>query len=363
MQVCTFNVRGVRKIPPKSASGIGGSAANVCQWIKLQRTDILSLTELRLGDSSLNDPGLLARLERAMGARSAQWSKHCCVLLTNPNLEFISSNTYLDGRVIVATIHCTFTDLQWDLCTIYAPAQHSLRVPFYSSIISLPFFTSPPQNFMIMGDLNIQPHNFSKYTPFNTWITSHASNCMTTGFSTPLSTFHSPASGTRSTLDYIFSSPSLQPSISSPLHFFSPFSDHDLITTSFAPTPSTSIGKGVWRLNTSLLDNKDFHSGLELALDKCAFQLRTCFRGLSKQEQWDKIKKKIKNFCVTTSIESKARKLATIEEYEAKRRQHKATAERATSTAAEKEEALEALTTCEEMIDFFMREKMNRIAL
>ena len=126
MQICTFNVRGVRKIPPSSASGIGGSAANVRQWIKLQRTDILSLTELQLDDSALNDSGLLARLERAMGARSAQWSKHCCVLLTNPNLEFISSTTYLDGRVIIATVHCTFTDLQWDLCTIYAPAQHSL---------------------------------------------------------------------------------------------------------------------------------------------------------------------------------------------------------------------------------------------
>ena len=79
MQVCTFNVRGVRKIPSNSASGTGGSAANVRQWIKLQRTDILSLTELQLDDSSLNDPRILARLERAMGARSAQWSKHCCV--------------------------------------------------------------------------------------------------------------------------------------------------------------------------------------------------------------------------------------------------------------------------------------------
>jgi Reverse transcriptase (RNA-dependent DNA polymerase)/zinc-binding in reverse transcriptase/Endonuclease/Exonuclease/phosphatase family len=362
MQIGTFNIRGVRKNPPNSASGIGGSAANVRQWIKLQRTDILSLTELQLDDSSLQNPGILARLERAMGARAAQWSKHCCVMLTNPNLEFISSNTYLDGRVIVATIHCTFTDLQWDLCTIYAPAQHSLRVPFYSSIISLPFFTSPPQNFMLMGDLNIQPHNFSKYTLFNTWITSHASNCITTGFSTPLSTFRSPASGNRSTLDYIFSSPSLQPSISSPLHFFSPFSDHDLVTTSFAPTPSTTIGKGVWRLNTSLLDNKDFRSGLELALDKCAFQLRTCFRGLSKQEQWDKVKKKIKQFCVTASIEAKARKTATIEEYEAQRRQHKATAERATSTVEERKEAMEALAVCEEMIDFFTRENLNGIA-
>ena len=220
MQVCTFNVRGVRKIPSNSASGTGGSAANVRQWIKLQRTDILSLTELQLDDSSLNDPRILARLERAMGARSAQWSKHCCVLLTNPNLEFISSTTYLDGRVIVATIHCTFSDLQWDLCTIYAPAQHSLRVPFYNSILSLPFFTSPAQNFMIMGDLNIQPHNFSKYTLFNTWITTHTSNCMTVGFSTPLSTFRSLASGSRTTLDYILASPSLQPLTSAPLHFF-----------------------------------------------------------------------------------------------------------------------------------------------
>ena len=68
MQIGTFNIRGVRKNPPNSASGIGGSAANVRQWIKLQRTDILSLTELQLDDSSLQNPGILARLERAMGA-------------------------------------------------------------------------------------------------------------------------------------------------------------------------------------------------------------------------------------------------------------------------------------------------------
>ena len=363
MQVCTFNVRGVRKIPPNSASGVGGSAANVRQWIKLQRTDILSLTELQLDDSSLNDPRILARLERAMGARSAQWSKHCCVLLTNPNLEFISSTTYLDGRVIVATIHCTFSDLQWDLCTIYAPAQHSLRVPFYNSILSLPFFTSPAQNFMIMGDLNIQPHNFSKYTLFNTWITTHTSNCMTVGFSTPLSTFRSLASGSRTTLDYILASPSLQPLTSAPLHFFSPFSDHDLIGTTFSPTPSTSIGKGVWRLNTSLLDNEDFRSGLDRALNQCAYQLQTCFRALSNQEKWDKVKKKIKNFCVTASIEAKKKRDTTIEDLEARRRKNKATAERDTSTGQEKEEALKELAGCEELLDFFTREKLNGIAL
>jgi hypothetical protein len=171
--------------------------------------------------------------------------------------------------------------------------------------MSLSFFTSPPHNFMIMGDLNIQPHNFSKYALFNTWITTHASNCMTDGFSTPLSTFHSPARGSRTTLDYILASPSLQPLTSAPQHFFSPFSDHDLIGTTFSPAPSTSIGKGVWRLNTSLLDSEDFRLGLDQALDRCAYQLHTCFRGLSSQEKWDKVKKKIKNFCVTASIEAK----------------------------------------------------------
>jgi len=64
-----------------------------------------------------------------------------------------------------------------------------------------------------------------------------------------------------------------------------------------------------------------------VALDNGAFLLRTCFHGLSKQEKWDKVKKKIKQFSVTTSIKTKARKTVTIEEYEAKQRQHKATAE------------------------------------
>lgn len=170
----------------------------------------MSLTELQLNDDYLqHNTQDLERLERAMGAHSAQWSKHCCVLLSNPNLEFISSSIHLDGWVITTTIHCSLTNLQWNICTIYCPALKDQQVDFFRSLILLPFFTSPPLHFILMGDLNIRPHKFVKYMGFNDWITSHTSNCMSAGSNPPMSTFLSMSHGTYVTFDYIFALPSL----------------------------------------------------------------------------------------------------------------------------------------------------------
>jgi hypothetical protein len=363
MQVRTFNVRGVRKTPP-SVPNAGGSSTNVHQWIKSQRTDILSLTELQLNDDYLQQNTRdLERLERAMGAHSARWSKHCCVLLSNPNLEFISTSIHLDGRVITTTIHCALTNLRWDICTIYGPAPKDQRVDFFRSLILLPFFTSPPLNFILMGDLNIRPHKFVKYMGFNDWITSRTSNCMSAGSDPPLSTFLSTSHGTYATLDYIFASPSLARLISSPQYYFSACSDHDMIGVIFSPLPSSPIGKGTWRLNVRHLNDTNFRSGLDQALDKCAYQLQTCFHGLSKQEQWDRVKKKIKQYCISASIASTANKKELSEQYEADRRRLKGIAESTSSTEAEKKDALEALPRCEEMLDIFTREKLEGMAL
>lgn len=62
-QIWALNVRGVRKIPSNSPSGVGGSAANI-----RQRIGILPFAELQFDDSSLvNHSGLLAKLKRAVG--------------------------------------------------------------------------------------------------------------------------------------------------------------------------------------------------------------------------------------------------------------------------------------------------------
>ena len=73
--------------------------------------------------------------------------------------------------------------------------------------------------------------------------------------------------------------------------------------------------------------------------------------------------KENQKFLCHCEYRGKEKRDTTIDDLEAKRRQHKATAERETSTVEEKEAALEALVGCEELLDFFTREKLNGIAL
>ncbi|KAG0017340.1 hypothetical protein BGZ81_010785 [Podila clonocystis] len=161
--------------------------------------------------------------------------------------------------------------------------QQPAEVPQHSQ--STPIATVNP-----VRDLNTTPSKVPTYTSFHPWLSLHAVDCLSTQTSTLLPTYYSLSHGSYHTIDYIFCSSSLFSRINPhpPTHSGS-FSDHSLLSTSLAPSPSSKLGRG-----TALHAQLD--SSSTPRNNEQAFQ------------HWDRIKNQVPAFCRRFTREARQRR-------------------------------------------------------
>ena len=177
----------------------------------------------------------------------------------------------MDRRVIVATL-CTDTEPDtplFTICAIYAPSgDPTARNRFLLNTLRLPFFQKPEQDFILLGDFNYHHHvRQSAPTTWKNWITTNALNIMTPGNAAPMPTFSNHRS--RTTIDYIFASPSLTTNIEYPQHnYLNRFwTDHNLLSCQIN-LEAFETGQGVWRMNTMLLQDKKIRDLIYRTVDE-----------------------------------------------------------------------------------------------
>lgn len=297
MRIATLNVRGLRKQHLKKKLDNFTNQTGFFTWLRQSTTDILALQELKFPVTPSADEQ--KRYNQLLKNDAAVWTSECALFLRNPSLSFVSTDTFLLGRVIVARVRCSSSSFEATFCVVYAPANHKDRKSFFLECLALPFFTSPPSNIFLLGDLNYQHHKHRQYPTFQNWIDFYLTDCFTSLNATPRTTFTHSGNKSRTTIDYVYSSPTLISQTSKPKQLCaSPFSDHDMLVLTLTPSNAPTTGRGLWRLNVQLLKNKDFMASLDTFLSSPSLPSPL----ESRQHHWDRIKEDIKRCCVKGAI-------------------------------------------------------------
>ena len=300
LQISSFNVRGIRK----THSVTGLTSADFHRWVRHQTKGIVCLQELQFDPLTPIDPKTTHWLETALGASAAIRTPFCAILRKDDTLSFTNHSISPDNRAILATITSTTTTLSFDIVCIYAPANPQDRSPFLNNLLLLPFFISPPPFFTLVGDLNFRHHSRNNHPNFQDWLRRNVMDALLDG-QQELPTFTHAAGGYRSTIDYIFLSPTLANHTSNKRLLYScGFSDHDLLSVDLRPPGGTPRGKGVWRCNKFHIRQPEFAPILKQALDHL---FARPFRGTD-GEAWERVKKRVKSTCISYSSAAKQRK-------------------------------------------------------
>ena len=296
LQISTFNVRGIRKI--RSVTGL--NSADFHRWMRHQTKGIVCLQELQFDPLTPIDPTTIQWLETALGATSAIWTPFCALILKDNSLSITTHSISPDNRAIFATISSTTSSLTFDICCIYAPANLQQRVTFLNNVLLLPFF-SPPPFFALAGDLNFRHHTRNRHPEFQDWLRHNAVDALLDG-QQERPTFTSSTGGHRSTIDYIFLSPTLA-NYTSNQRWIHPsgFSDHDLLRIDLRPPGGIPRGKGVWQCNRFHIRQPEFAPVLQRALEHL---FARPFRGTD-AEAWERVKKRVKSICISYSTAAK----------------------------------------------------------
>ena len=162
---------------------------------------------------------------------------------------------------------------------------------------------SPPPFFALLGDLNFRHHTRNNHEHFQDWLRRNAVDALLDG-QQEIPTFTSSSGGHRSTIDYIFLSPTLANHISNRRWLYScGFSDHDLLSIDLQPPGETPRGKGVWQCNKFHIRQPEFAPILKQALDHL---FSRPFQDTD-AEAWERVKKRVKSVCISYSSAAKQR--------------------------------------------------------
>lgn len=354
MIIATHNCRGLRKL--HLSNNNTQQPNHFFTWLRQTQADILALQELQLlTPPDINDQ---IRYNQFLNVNAAVWTEHCALLLRDPDLSLSNTDTALEGRVIITTVTSASTSFSATFCVMYAPSKKPDRRAFLLRCLTLPFFTHPPQHALLMGDLNFPNYGRRHHAQFQDWLAVHLVDCFTPMHAPPLPTFTHTGNGARTTIDYIFCTLPLHSQVSDPQQTCVPqYSDHDMLALTFTPALSPKIGRGSWRMNTKLLNSSRFLEELTEHLSRASGRRRS----ENAQQHWDRVKKKIKAFSITASIERKRDRQTIIQELNQRRQQALETL--STASPADKEGVETELVTLESEIQLYIAEEMDAHAL
>lgn len=280
LKVATLNARTINKTTNRTGT------RNFHKFLTTQRIDVLALQETSIDP---NDTSLLQHLDTSLHAHQSIWTSHCALLLLHPKLTILSSYVLLDERAIFASIGSVDTGdkILFEICNIYAPSGAARpRNNFFNGLLELPFFRTPGDGAIVMGDFNYHHHmRNSAPAAWKGWLHQHTINTLNTYNSLPIHTFNNRHNQT--TIDYIFLSPSLadRATASSHTYLHSDWTDHSMLSCNLI-LDALETGPGVWRLNISLLREEKLQDQLTQIVQRDLQDLER----LPPQVAWDQLK-------------------------------------------------------------------------
>lgn len=308
MRIASLNVRGLRKQHLQNNNATG--PPNFLTWLRHTDFDIMALQEINLPTTPTTTEQ--TNYNQYLNIHSSVWSSHCALLLRNPDLS-LSNTTYAEeGRIIVTTVTSSSSSFEATFCVMYAPANKTARRLFMLNCLSLPFFLFPSLHTFLVGDLNYKHHAHPRPHPlFQDWVDTHLVDCITPPHTNPNPTHTQAGNKARNTIDYIFSSNHFLSQVAKSEQLCaSPFSDHDMLLLTLSPASAPKTGRGIWRMNTQLLNNSDFIK--ELTDHLATFSSPRPHQ--SKTQHWDRVKMEIKRFCISASIKRKQDRQSAIQD-------------------------------------------------
>lgn len=280
IKVATLNARTINKISNPKAS------RNYHKFLSTQRIGILALQETNINP---HDNNTIRHLNSSLRSHTSIWTPDCALLLIHSRLTFLSSSISRDGRAIFAKIGSVDTadKLLFEVCVIYAPSGNpTARTTFFSNLLQEPFFDKPGPDVIVMGDFNYH-HHMRNSAPalWKSWLNNHTINTLNPLNTLPIHTFNNHRNQT--TIDYIFMSPGLAESVTAPTHTYlhNDWTDHAMLSCELQ-LEALATGPGVWRLNTSILRDKEYTEQLTNTIKQ---DLRH-MQALSPQDAWDQLK-------------------------------------------------------------------------
>lgn len=285
----------------------------IFDFLKICKADIVFLQETH----SANDTdGNKWQKEWGGEALWCHGSHHSCgvAILINPRLHGKFSNKLSDqeGRVIAAKL--ALPDMELNLINIYAPNKPQDRKEFYDTL----WHYKPGSNNLILGgdfncvedisldkqggNLLVGQEGMTELNHFkhvndllDTWRKSHEMD--------KIYTWSNKTFTIRSRLDRFYIASHLHSTTSSCIRSC-PHSDHALVEVNISPTMSKTKGRGVWKLNNSILKDKAFKRELQATQ---RFWKAKQHEYINIHEWWDKVKSEYKRTAISYSVRKQRR--------------------------------------------------------
>ena len=275
-----------------------------------QNQDILCLQEIHLPNHFTNLDNLKIRINRLEHLWNSKIylskyseNKASLTIVKNTIIEFVDSfEELIPGRAMCLKVKNNL--YEYNIVNIYAPVEITNKYKIFRD--ELLHKISSKQNIIPIGDWNFledkkmrNKANFSKEmkTKAKEW------KKLPTNFIEVHKIFNTKLKYTfrigdyQSRLDRIYIKPQNILDISNYDIIPNHFSDHDKITLTLKWNPKQlKWGKGVWKLNNTLLENEDYQYEIQCVINR--FYLNN--KILNPADNWDHVKKEIK----TISIES-----------------------------------------------------------
>ena len=310
LKVCTLNVRGLNN---------NDKRRKLFNWIREKELDVTFLQETFCTKDFVPYFNSSWSGKIYHGETDSSHSRGVAIVV-NPKLNFKyeSQHRSQDGRRLI--VNGSIDDMDISLVCLYAPNEQKHRSEFFDKcIIWIQKHATYKNALMIGGDLNCCLHDQDRRSVrdkfedksrkqlakmirelniFDCWYKVNNRS----GF-----TFFDRRTGGASRLDYLFTSNSIPFTIKSTCVKSSVVPDHESVIAIFKIC-SQKRGHGYWKLNNSLLEDKDYTEGIKHVILNTVSE---CEDLKSRRLVWELVKIRVKEFSISFSV-NKSRKQKCI---------------------------------------------------
>ena len=315
LKFVSLNARGLR----------GNKRHTVFNWLREKDIDVCLLQETfcTVSFSKTFNRGWSGTSHHSCS--NSSHSKGVCILF-NKNLKHkvISTHRDKEGRFLLVNVSINNTD--YSICNIYCPNDMNSRIVFIHSIIAeIKANSISPNNLILGGDFNCIQSVIDR----ENGILDKSSDALMelkntlslkdawrqTNPDTVQYTYIDPsARGRNSRIDAILLSASIMPWILSSEIIQAPAPDHKAVTVVLKSTENTR-GKGFWKLNNSLLYDKEYEEGIRDLIQ----EINNEYGDIEcKTILWDYLKIRVKSFSIAYSVRLASKKKLVLQELEEK---------------------------------------------
>lgn len=293
LKTCTLNVRGIRSKDKR---------CRLISWLREKNFDVICLQETFLTPEL---EGLIKREWQGNIYHSFTSSYHSrgVAILFKPHLDFKCISVYKDCEGRRLLINATINNEHITIANIYAPNELNHRCDFLKRVSTwLKQYSLTPQMAIVCGDFNcseLQSERTSNQTDRSSKIFSDLKSYNSlqdidkylNSNDNVSHTWVNPANPScRSKIDYILASPILANLATKCKTRDAPVPDHKAVIAEFKHI-NRPRGPGYWKLNVSLLENKQYVDMIKILIHQTTEKYRNV---LDHRSLWELIKIKIK---------------------------------------------------------------------